>query len=123
MTLAVLSNRDGCLSSIQRHLRNHYEQLVVALGEEKKRLVSRSQLPLILEKVAVEVFDRLLFAHYGIKLNGGERRWFACDGKEMRGSIQTGSTRGEAIVQAVAHAQRQVAAQDYYAGTKNRKFQ
>ncbi|MGI8638810.1 MAG: hypothetical protein ACR2MG_02505 [Pyrinomonadaceae bacterium] len=41
----------------------------------------------------------------GIKLNGGERLWFACDGKEMRGSIESGAKRGEAIVQAVAHAQ------------------
>lgn len=67
---------------------------MVALGVEKKRAVSRSQLPIILEKVAVAVFDRLLFENYGIKLNSTERKWFALDGKELRGSIEKGNTRG-----------------------------
>ncbi|MBA2749352.1 MAG: ISAs1 family transposase [Tatlockia sp.] len=118
VTIAILSNRDGCLSSIHRHLKNHYEKLVAALRVEKIRPVSRSQLPLILEKVAVEVFDQLLFENFGVKLNGGERRWFAFDGKQMRGSIETGDKRGEVIVQAVSHANRRVGAQGYYSGLK-----
>jgi len=118
VTLAVLSNRDGSLSSIQRHLKNHYEKLVTVLGVEKKQPVSRSQLPLILEKVAFEVFDKLLFANFGIKLSETQRKWFAMDGKELRGSIEKGFKRGEAIVQAVAHENCRVAAQDYYAGEK-----
>ncbi len=69
VTAAVLSNRDGFLSSIHRHLVNHYVKLVEALGVEKTRPVSRSQLPIILGKVWVEVFDCLIFAQYGIKLN------------------------------------------------------
>ena len=48
VTLAVLSNRDGCLSSIHRHLVNYYEPLVLALGVAKLRPVSRAQLPRIL---------------------------------------------------------------------------
>jgi len=118
VTIALLSNRDGCLSSIQRHLKNHYEKLVIVLEIEKRRPVSRSQLPLILEKVSVQVFDRLLFESYGIRLNEEERQWFAIDGKEMRGSIEKGTKRGEAVVQAVAHENCQVAAQDYYSGEK-----
>jgi len=118
VTLAVLSHRDGSLSSIERHLKNHYEKLVGVLGVEKKRPVSRSQLPLILEKVAFQVFDQLLFENYGIKLSEAERKWFAMDGKELRGSIQAGFKRGEAVVQAVAHENCQVMAQDYYAGEK-----
>jgi len=117
-TLAVLCNRDGCLSSIHRHMVNHYEKLVVVLGVEKKQPISRSQLPLILEKVSVEVFDQLLFADYGIKLNPTERKWFAIDGKELRGSIESGEKRGEAIVQAVRHESGQSAAQHYYSGVK-----
>lgn len=54
----------------------------------------------------------------GIKLNGRARLWFTFDGKEMRGSIKVGDKRGERVVQAVAHANRQVAAQDYYSGVK-----
>lgn len=118
MILALLSNRDGNLSSIHRYLKNHYERLVTCLGVEKKRPVSRSQLPNILAQVSVQVFDRLLFADYGIKLNELEQKWFAIDGKELRGSIETGHKRGEAIVQAVSHEDLQVAAQDYYAGEK-----
>jgi predicted transposase YbfD/YdcC len=64
------------------------------------------------------VFDRLLFENYGIKLNEEEKKWFALDGKEMCGSIETGNKRGEAIVQAVSHDDLQVAAQDYYSGEK-----
>lgn len=116
--LAVLSNRDGNLSSIQRHLKNHYERLVMVLGVEKKRAVSRSQLPLILEKVELQVFDRLLFENFGIKLSDSERLWFALDGKELRGSIEQGRTRGAAMVQAVAHENCQTVAQDYYSGEK-----
>jgi hypothetical protein len=118
VTAAVLSNRDGFLSSIHRHLVNHYEKLVEALGVEKTRPVSRSQLPIILGKVWVEVFDCLIFAQYGIKLNSKQRKWFAVDGKELRGSIESGEKRGEAIVRAVAHESGQSAAQDYYVGQK-----
>jgi predicted transposase YbfD/YdcC len=118
VTMALLSNRDGSLSSIQRHLQNHYEKLVEVLGVEKKRPVSRSQLPLILAKVSVEAFDRLIFENYGVRLNNEARQWFALDGKELRGSIEAGEKRGEAVVQAVTHSNRQVAAQDYYAGRK-----
>ena len=50
---------------------------MTALRIKKERAVSRSQLPLILEKVAVPVFDQLLFENYGIKLNEAERKWFA----------------------------------------------
>jgi len=116
--LALLSNRDGNLSSIHRYLQNHYERLAECLGVEKKRVVSRSQLPIILAQVSVQVFDRLLLAHYGIKLNEEEQKWFATRGKELRGSIETGRRRGQAIVQAVLHEDLRVAAQDYYAGEK-----
>ncbi len=118
VTLAVLSNRDGCLSSIHRHLVNHYEKLVQVLGVEKRRPLSRSQLPRVLEKVAVEVFDSLIFSHSGIKLNEKERKWLAIDGKELRGSIASGAKRGEAVVQAVAHENGQTIAQNYYCGKK-----
>ena len=118
VTLAVLSNRDGSLSSIQRHLKDHYEKLAAVLGVENKRAVSRSQLALILEKVAFQVFDRLLFESFGIKLSEAERQWFALDGKQLRGSIEKGARRGAAVVQAVAHANCRTVAPDYYAGEK-----
>jgi predicted transposase YbfD/YdcC len=118
VTLGVLSNRDGNLSSIQRHIQNHYEKLVMVLGVKKKRPVSRSQLPIVLEKVSFQVFDKLLFESFGIRLSEAERLWFAMDGKELRGSIEKGRTRGEAVVQAVAHQNCQTVAQAYYSGEK-----
>lgn len=118
VVIALLSNRDGNLSSIHRHLKNRYEKLVAVLGVEKKRAVSRAQLPLILAGVSVLVFDQLLFENYGLKLNEAEREWFAVDGKELRGSIETGAKRGEAVVQVVSHWQQQTVAQDYYSGEK-----
>ncbi len=118
VTLAVLSHRDGCLSSIHRHLVNYYEPLVASLEVKKLRPVSRQQLPRILEKVAVAVFDELIFSHFGVKLNEKERGWLAVDGKEMRGSIQVGEKRGEAVVQVVNHENGRTVAQNYYCGRK-----
>ena len=90
VTLALLSKRDGCLSSLHRHVVHHYESLVAALGGEVKRAISRAQLPRLLEKVAGSVFDELIGAHFGVALNEREKRWFALDGKELRGSARVG---------------------------------
>jgi len=118
VTLALLSNRDGCLSSIERHLKHHYVKLMTHLDLEIKSPISRAQLPRVLGKVDVEVFDKLVFGHFGVHLNEKEKQWFAVDGKELRGSIEAGEKRGEAIVQAVAHESQQTVAQGYYAGNK-----
>jgi predicted transposase YbfD/YdcC len=116
--LALLCNRDGCMSSIHRHLVKHYEKLVMVLGVERKKAVSRSQLPLILAQVALPVFAGLLREEFGLNLQEGEQQWFAADGKELRGSIKTGTTRGEAVVQIVAHESQESVAEDYYTGSK-----
>ena len=118
VVLALLSHRDGSLSSMHRHLAHHYPELASALGVQQERPVSRSQLPLILAQVQVAVFERLLFAEYGARLKPAVKQWFALDGKELRGSIETGARRGEALVQVVSHAQQESLAQDYYTGTK-----
>ena len=118
VVLAVLSNRDGNLSSIHRHLSNHYEKLMRHLALEARAPISRAQLPRVLEKVSVAVFDDLVFAHFGLRLNAKQKQWFAVDGKELRGSIESGKRRGEAICQAVGHENLQTISQDYYSGEK-----
>jgi predicted transposase YbfD/YdcC len=118
VAIALLSNRAGNLSSIHRHLRNHYEKLAAILGVQQKRPVSRSQLPLILAKVSLEVFNQLLFENFGARLTEKEKQWFAVDGKELRGSILASEKRGEAVVQAITHGEMKAAAQDYYSGEK-----
>lgn len=118
VVLALLSHRDGCLSSLHRHLKNHAGRLLTALGLAPKAAISRAQLPRVLATVSVAVFDQLLFANYGVQLTPQERQWFAVDGKELKGSIEKGAKRGEAVVTAIAHATGQTQSQTYYAGDK-----
>ena len=68
VTLALLSKRDGYLSSLHRHMVSHYAPLMAALGSAPKKAISRAQLPRVLEPVAVEVFDELIAAHFGVAL-------------------------------------------------------
>jgi predicted transposase YbfD/YdcC len=118
LCIALLRKRDGNLSSLHRSMQNKHSELCACLGIEGQRAISRSHLPVLLGKVCRAAFERLLFAHYGIELKPEERLWFAADGKELRGSIEKGDKRGEAIVQLVRHGTREVAAQTYYNGQK-----
>lgn len=118
VVLAMLSNRDGKMSSIHRHLEFHHEQLLDFLGLELRKCVSRSHLPIVLGKVWVTELDALIFENYGIRLSEKQRKWFAVDGKELCGSIVSGAKRGEVIVQAVAHETGQTQSQTYYNGRK-----
>ncbi len=118
VTLAILSNRDGKLSSIHRHLQKHHHQLLEFLDVESRDCVSRSHLPIVLEKVSVSAFDRLIFESYGLKLSAKQKKWFAIDGKELRGSIEKGTTRGEVVVHAVGHETSNTQSQNYYNGRK-----
>lgn len=118
VTMAILSNRDGNLSSIHRYIVNHNTRILTSINYSTHCPISRSQLPNVLENVCLKVFEGILFANFGIILSEQERQWFALDGKDLKGSIQTGHTRGEAIVQAVTHKDRVVQSQDYYSGRK-----
>lgn len=70
------------------------------------------------KKVDVEIFSQLVISFFGIKLNNHQKEWFASDGKELRGSILKGDTRGEAVVQVVGHKNRIVYKQGFYNGKK-----
>lgn len=118
VTAALLANRDGCLSSIHRYLEQHSGKLMQHLGGDKRKPISRAQLPRVLEKVSVSVFDKLVFEHFGMCLSEQAKQWFAVDGKELRGSIEAGEKRGEALVQVVAQKTQQPVAQGYYSGDK-----
>lgn len=123
--LAVLSNRDGNLSSIWRHLRNNYAELLrhLPLENYEVQVISRSHLPILLSKVSGTAFDRLIFAEYGIKLSKKQRKWFAIDSKELKGSIKKGEKRGEAVVLAVEQETQTIQAQNYYAGNKESEIE
>lgn len=118
LTLSLLSNRDGNLSSMHRFMTNKNKVLCNFLEVEIEQVVSRSHLPIVLSKVNVICFEQLLFKHYGLKLSRIERSWFAGDGKELRGSIESGNKRGEVLVQIVRQSDQQTFAQSHYNGTK-----
>jgi hypothetical protein len=54
----------------------------------------------------VEIFSKLHFYFCGIELNSECKKWFSCDGKELRGSILSGDKKGESVVQIVSHSER-----------------
>lgn len=116
--LGLLRNRDGNLSSIHRSMVNTHEKLCSILDLKIVKVVSRAQLPRILAKVDLAKFEEILFMHFAIKLDEEEKEWFAGDGKELRGSIEKGSKRGEVIVQLVRHEDGSVLGQSRYNGKK-----
>ena len=83
-----------------------------------QRAISRAQLPLRLASVNGVLFAQLLFEWFGLTLDEEIKRWFALDGKELRGSIQTDHTRGEVCVSALTHDAQEIANQAYYNGAK-----
>lgn len=118
LMIGLLRHRDGTLSSVHRSMVNTHSLLCGALGLDIERIVSRAQLPRILEKVNLSVFETLLFRYYKVELSDAEKQWFAGDGKELRGSIEKGDKRGEVLVQLVRHGDRAVLGQSFYNGTK-----
>ena len=61
-----------------------------------------------------------IISFFGISLEDNQKKWLSTDGKELRGSILKGNTRGEAIVQLVGHKKRLVYKQWFCNG--KRKF-
>jgi len=118
LTISLLRNRDGNLSSIHRSMENKNEELCHFLGIPLQKIVSRSHLPKILNKVHLDSFENLLFKNFKVELSEAEKEWFAGDGKELRGSIKKGDKRGDAVVQLVRHKDRNVLGQAFYNGKK-----
>ena len=118
LILALCCGRDGSLSRLHRHMVNQFNSLTDSQQLTDCQPISRAQLPLLLAKVNGVVFARLLFEWLGIVLNEDQKRWFSLDGKELRGSIQKGDTRGQVVVSALDHQTHQVIAQTHYCGTK-----
>jgi hypothetical protein len=119
-TLALLSGRDGTLSSIHRRMCNKHEELLSLLELPYSEPISRAQLPLALKSINYSVLERLVFEEFNEKITGSACKWFAIDGKELKGSILPGNTRGTAIVQVVRHCERrEVIVQSYFSGKKS----
>ena len=118
LVLALCCGRDGKLSGLHRHIVNHFDALCATTQSKHKTAISRAQLPLLLAKINGVLFAELLFDWFGLTLDAETKRWFALDGKDLRGSIEPGHTRGEACVSALAHDTQEVINQAYYTGSK-----
>lgn len=118
LIFALLRGKDGNLSSIHRSMVKKQKELCSFVGIDYQIVISRSHLPIFLKYVNVEFLGKLVFQYFGVHLQVQAKVWIAIDGKELRGSILMGCTRGEAIVQAVTHSNRKVYAQGYYNGSK-----
>jgi hypothetical protein len=117
---ALLSGRDGNLSSIHRRMCNKHEELLTSLELPHSPPISRSQLPLVLKSINYSVLERLVFEEFNEEITSSACKWFAIDGKELKGSILPGNTRGTAVVQVVRHCERrEVIAQSYFSGKKS----
>ena len=69
LMLALFRNRDGNLSSIHRSMVNKNMELSQSLGLEIMPVISRSHLPVFLQKVDLTLFAQVLFLFLGIKLD------------------------------------------------------
>jgi predicted transposase YbfD/YdcC len=118
LVAALCCGRDGSLSSLHRHMVNQFAPLALATQMTQHTPISRAQLPLVLAKINGTRFAQLLFDWFGLQLDAHQKKWFAVDGKELRGSIEDDHKRGEACVSVLAHESEQVMAQAYYSGTK-----
>lgn len=76
-------------------------------------------MPLLLEKVDGTAFAKLIYEYYGVELSEEEKRWFAFDGKELKGSILPGDKRGEAVALMVGHEDRRVHQMAFFNGSKD----
>lgn len=120
-TVSLFRGRDGNMSRIHRSMKNKHKELSNSLSVnyiKSDKVISRSYLPIFLEKIDGYVFSNLLQKFYGVELTESERKWFGGDGKELRGSIEKGDKRGEAIVGLVEHETMQTACYSYYSGKK-----
>jgi len=97
---------------------HHFAQLCQATDSSQPTAISRAQLPLVLAKVNTVLFAQLLFEWFGLELPALRGAWLAVDGKDLRGSIERGQTRGEACVSVVVQTSEAVVAQAYYSGSK-----
>ena len=102
--IALFCKRDGNLLSIHWHIQNHYANLCSILNIKPFKVASRAQLPLVLSKVNLDIFESLILKYNQLEFSENEKSWFSLDGKELRGSIEAGDRRGEAIVSIVNQA-------------------
>ncbi len=110
-------------TAIQRYIKNRHADLCNQLGHESKRAISLSQLLRVLRLIDWEVWNRANLAHFNQTIDieipsEKEEQWWTTDGKELRGSIESGKKRGLNVVRAIGQTDKVVLVQRYYDGSK-----
>jgi predicted transposase YbfD/YdcC len=113
VVLAIMSGR-AYASSIHRFIKNKLSWLGRVLGYGEAKLVSRAQLPRILDGVDWPALNELVEAQFGVRIEVQTKEWHAVDGKTLRGV----AGQRERVLLAVSHTGRQTVAQKPMHGTK-----
>lgn len=115
--LATLCGRHK-LSSIHRFMGNRLDELRTVTNILDAQLISRAQLPRVLDSVDWVELNAIIQRCFGVRIaKSGKKRWVAIDGKAYRGS-QCGEDK-QSIVLAVDHKTRETVAQARQIGTKS----
>lgn len=115
--LATLCGRHQ-LSSIHRFMRNRLDELRAMTAILDGQLISRAQLPRVLDSLDWDALDAIIQRCFGAHLEkSGDKKWIAVDGKALRGS-QCGDDK-QSTVFAVGHNTRETFAQARQIGTKS----
>ena len=113
VVLAIMSGR-AYASSIHRFIKNKLGWLGRVLGYREAKLVSRAQLPRILDGVDWSALNEAVEEQFGVRIEGQDKEWYAIDGKTLRGV----AGQGERVLLAVSHSGRRTVAQQPLHGTK-----
>lgn len=109
-------------TAIQRYIKNRHRELCEITGDQSKSAISLSQLLRILRLIDWEMWNSVNLEHFGncleLDFQQGEKQWQSIDGKELRGSIESGNTRGLNVVRSIGHEDKIVLTQAYYDGSK-----
>lgn len=113
VVLAILSGRANA-SSIHRFIKNKLRWLRRVLGYREAPLISRAQLPRILDGVAWSALNEIVEAQFGVRIEVQDKEWHAIDGKTLRGV----AGQRERVLLAISHTGRRTVAQRPMHGTK-----
>lgn len=122
-TIAIMNGR-VTPSAIQRYIKNRFKDLCIVIGYEAHAPVSCSQLWRIFGELDWAAWNTSNESFFGKTIykdvdESGQESWKATDGKELRGSIESGHKRGTNVVRVLEHGSGRVLAQSYYDGSKD----
>jgi len=114
-------------TAIQRYIKNRHSDLCIQLAHTSKKPISLSQLLRVLRLIDWEEWNNMNMVYFNqvVQIEASpeqepqaEEQWWTADGKELRGSIKSGDTRGLNVVRVIGQEDKVVLVQKYYDGSK-----